>query len=148
MTKIVKQGHLLKAMAKQELVKIVTHRGEEPNSTIYVMSMSIKGMGIYDKAKAIKRFKDKETQVLEQVLDTDLRQILKSYDVVPDDGSEQSLKKALDQLELKGVHIEIRDRYFEFQGERIIGESPNLMTIIEEDEILSCAMEIIVYDGR
>lgn len=148
MTKIVKQGISLKAMANKELVKIVTHKGEEPNSTIYVMSMSIKGMGIYEKAKAIKRFKDRETQVLEQVLDTDLRQILKSYNVVPEDGSEQSLKKALDQLELKGVHIEIRDRYFEFQGERIIGESPNLMTIIEEDEILSCAMEIIVYDGR
>ena len=133
-------------MAAKELVKIETHKGEEENSTIYVMSMSVKDLGIYEKAKAIKRFKDRETQVLEQVLDTDLRQILKSYGIVPEDGSDQALEKAFNQLETKGVHIEIRDRYFEFQGEKIIGESPNKMTIIEEEDgTLSCAMEIIIY---
>ena len=143
-----KQGHSLKVMAKKELVKIETQNGEEPNSTIYVMSMSIKGLGIYEKAKAIKRFKDRETQVLEQVLDSDLRQILRNYGIIPEDGSDQALEKAFNQLETKGVHIEIRDRYFEFQGERIIGESPNKMTIIVEEDgtLLSCAMEIIVYE--
>ena len=137
-------------MAKQELVKIETHKGEEPNSTIYVMSMPIKDLGIYEKAKAIKRFKDRETQVLEQVIENDLRQVLRNHNVVPEDGSDQALEKAFNQLETKGVHIEIRDRYFEFQGERIIGESPNKMTIIVEEDgtLLSCAMEIIVYDGR
>ena len=135
-------------MAKQELVKIETHKGEEENSTIYVMSMSVKDLGIYEKAKAIKRFKDRETQVLEQVLDSDLRQILRNYGIIPEDGSDQALEKAFNQLETKGVHIEIRDRYFEFQGEKIIGESPNKMTIIEEEDgtLLSCAMEIIVYE--
>ena len=137
-------------MAKQELVKIETLKGEEPNSTIYVMSMSIKDLGIYEKAKAIKRFKDRETQVLEQVLDSDLRQILRNYGVIPEDGSDQALDKAFNQLETKGVRIEIRDRYFEFQGERIIGESPNKMTIIVEEDgtLLSCAMEIIVYEQK
>lgn len=135
-------------MAKKELVKIETQKGEEPNSTIYVMSMPIKDLGIYERAKAIKRFKDRETQVLEQVLDSDLRQILRNYGIVPEDGSDQALEKAFTQLETKGVHIEIRDRYFEFQGERIIGESPNKMTIIVEEDgtLLSCAMEIIVYE--
>lgn len=135
-------------MAKKELVTIKTQKGEEPNSTIYVMSMPIKDLGIYERAKAIKRFKDRETQVLEQVLDSDLRQILRNYGVVPEDGSDQALEKAFNQLEIKGVHIEIRDRYFEFQGERIIGESPNKMTIIVEEDgtLLSCAMEIIVYE--
>lgn len=134
-------------MAKKELVKIETQKGEEKNSTIYVMSMPIKDLGIYERAKAIKRFKDRETQVLEQVLDSDLRQILRNYGVVPEDGSDQALEKAFNQLETKGVHIEIRDRYFEFQGERIIGESPNKMTIIAEEDgtLLSCAMEIIIY---
>lgn len=132
-------------MAKKELVKIETYKGDEPNSTIYVMSMSIQGLNLYEKAKAIKRFKDNETKVLEQLLDNDLRQVLKTYGVVPEDGSDQALEKAFNQLETKGVQIEIRDRYFEFQGERIIGESPNKMTIIQEDELLSCAMEIIIY---
>ena len=78
-------------MAKKELVKIETQKGEEKNSTIYVMSMPIKDLGIYERAKAIKRFKDRETQVLEQVLDSDLRQILRNYGIVPEDGSDQAL---------------------------------------------------------
>ena len=133
-------------MAKKELVKIETFKGEEPNSKIYVMSMPISGLGIYEKAKATKRFMETETKVLEQVLDTDLRQVLRDNGIIPDDGSNQALEKAFNQLELKGKTIEIRDRYFEFQGERIIGESPNCMTVIEESDILSCAMEIIVNE--
>ena len=146
MTKTQKQGHLLKVMAKKELVKIETLKGEEPNSKIYIMSMSIKDLGIYEKAKATKRFMENETKVLEQVLDTDLRQVLRANGIIPDDGSQQALEKAFTELELKGKTIEIRDRYFEFQGEKIIGESPNLMTVIEEDGILSAAMEIIVNE--
>ena len=133
-------------MAKKELVEIKTMVGEESNSTIYVLSMSIKGLGIYEKAKATKRFIEKETKVLEQVLDTDLRQLLRTNGIIPDDGSQQALEKAFTELEIKGKTIEIRDRYFEFQGEKIIGESPNLMTVIEEDGILSAAMEIIVNE--
>lgn len=132
-------------MAKQELVKIKIYDGEEPNSKIYVLSMPIKGLDIYEKAKATKRFVNKETQVLEQVIETDLRQVLRSQGVIPQDGSNQALEKALTQLELKGVTIEIRDRYYKLNDERIIGESPNKMTCIEEDEELSCAMEVIIY---
>ena len=133
-------------MAKQELVKIKVYDGEEPNSKIYVLSMSIKGLDIYEKAKATKRFINKETQVLEQVIETDLRQVLRSHGVIPQDGSNQALEKALTQLELKGVAISIIDRYYKLNDERIVGESPNKMTCIEEDEILSCAMEIIIWN--
>ena len=133
-------------MAKKELVKIETLNGEEDNSTIYIMSLNISGLNLYEKAKATKRFAESETKVLEQVLETDLRHILRSNGIIPSDGSEQALEKALMKLELLGKTIEIRDRYFEFNGERVVGESPNHMTIIEEDEILSCAMEIIVNE--
>ena len=133
-------------MANKKLVKIDTYKGDEPNSKIFVMSMSINGLGIYEKAKATKRFMETETKVLEQVLDTYLRQVLRDNGIIPDDGSNQALEKAFTELEIKGKTIEIRDRYFEFQGEKIIGESPNCMTVIEEDGILSAAMEIIVYE--
>lgn len=145
MTKIVKQERLLKAMAKKELVKINTYKGEEPNSKIYVLSMSIQGLGIYEKAKATKRFVEKETQVLEQVLESDLRQVLRENGVIPQDGSYQALERAIWELEQKGKSIEINDRYKELGDERIIGESPNKMTVIEEDNELSCAMEVIIY---
>lgn len=132
-------------MATKGLIKIEKTNGEEPHSTIYIMSQFVGGLNIYEKAKATKRFIDNETKVLEMVLESDLREILRSYGIIPLDGTKNSLERAFVQLESIGKSIEIRDRYYEINGEHIIGESANKMTIIEEDNILSCAMEIIIH---
>lgn len=134
-------------MAKRESVKIEVLKGETPNSKIYVMSLNISGLNVYDKAKATKRFVESDTKVLEMVLESDLREILRKNGIIPQDGSENALNRAFYDLEQKGIKIEIVDRYYELNGEKIIKESENHMTIIEENNILSCAMEIIVY-GR
>ena len=133
-------------MAKQESVKIDIQKGEEANSKIYIMSMNIKGLGVYEKAKATKRFVDRETKVLEMVLENDLRDILRSNGIIPLDGSESALNDALVQLKCQGKEISIVDRYYDLYGEKIIKESENHMTVIEEDGILSCAMEISVHE--
>lgn len=133
-------------MAKEK-VKIEVLKGETPNSKIYVMSLNISGLNVYEKAKATKRFVESDTKVLEMVLESDLRDILRKNGIIPQDGSESALNRAFYDLEQKGIKIEIVDRYYELNGEKIIKESENHMTIIEEDGILSCAMEIIVY-GR
>ena len=133
-------------MAKEK-VKIEVLKGETPNSKIYVMSLNISGLNVYEKAKATKRFVESDTKVLEMVLESDLREILRKNGIIPQDGSENALNRAFYDLEQKGIKIEIVDRYYELNGEKIIKESENHMTIIEENNILSCAMEIIVY-GR
>ena len=133
-------------MAKRELVKIETLQGEEPNSKIYIMTCYIGGLDTYQRAKATKRFIDSETKVLEMVLETDLRNILRVNGIIPYDGTELALNDAFNKLAIKGKNIEIRDRYYELNGEKIIGESPNKMTIIEEGDTLSCAMEIILHE--
>lgn len=133
-------------MAKQESVKIDIQKGEEANSKIYIMSMNIKGLGVYERAKATKRFVDKETKVLEMVLENDLRDILRSNGIIPLDGSESALNDAFVQLKCQGKEISIIDRYYDLYGEKIIKESENHMTVIEEDGILSCAMEISVHE--
>lgn len=132
-------------MAKKELVKIKTYKGEEENSKVYVLSMNVKGLDIYEKAKATKRFLNKETQVLEQVIDSDIRQVLRENQCVPEDGSNDALQRALLKLETKGKTIGIYDRYSAIGGEKIVGESPNQMTVIEEDDLLSCAVEVVIY---
>lgn len=133
-------------MAKKDLVKIECHEGDTHNSQIFVMTMNISGLSIYEKAKATERFINKETKVLEQVLETILRNYLKQNGVIPYDGSNQALEKAFNELEFKGKRIDIIDRYYELQNETIVGESPNGMTVIEEDGILSAAMEIRINE--
>lgn len=125
-------------------IKIIN--GEEPHSKIYILSQSIKGFSTYERAKAIHNFVERETKVLEIAIENDLREFLKKHDISIKDGSNEALNRALIELECKGFHIGIRDRYYEIGDERIIGESPNQMTVILEEDILSAAMEIIVYD--
>lgn len=129
-------------MGKKELVKIDIFDGETPNSKVFVLTMDISGLGIYEKAKAKVKFINKETLVLEQVIDDYLRQVFREKGVSIEDGSVDALKRAFIILESQGICIGVYDRYYEINGERIIGESPNGMTVIEEDGKLSCAMEV------
>ena len=137
------QGIILKVMAKKEL-EIKTYQGEQ--GKIFVLSQNIKGLNEYERAKAIESFIRKETKVLEMALETYLRQLLRDNGINIQDGSKQALERAFLELEQKGKSISIVDRYYELNNERIIGESPNEMTVILEDDILSSAMEVIL-DG-
>ncbi len=130
-------------MTKKESVKIETMPGEEDGSTIFIMSLNIKGLDTYQRAKATKRFIDNDTKVLETVIETHLREFLRRNGVIPHDGSLDALNQAFAKLEVLGRKIEIVDRYYEIEGERIVGLSSNNMTVILEHDILSCAMEVI-----
>ena len=132
-------------MPKKKLdIKII--KGEEPHSKIYILSQSIKGFSTYERAKAIHNFVEKETKVLEIAIENDLREFLKKHDISINDGSNEALDRALIELECKGFHIGIKDRYYQIGDERIIGESPNQMTVIEEEGILSAAMEVVINE--
>jgi len=131
-------------MAKKRLVKINAYDGEEKGTKVFVLSMNVANMTIYDKAKAVTKFISRETRVLETAIDNYLRQLLRFNGISIDDGSDYALEKALFQFENKGKQIAIIDRYKQIGNERIIGESDNKMTIIEEDDIISCAIEVKV----
>lgn len=133
-------------MARKELVKIESFQGETKNSQIFVMSMDTKGMSLYEKAKNTEKFINRETKVLEQVLESIVRNFLRENGIIVQDGSHKSLEHALWELEQKGKVIDIVDRYEDLHNDTIIGQSPNLMTIVEEESIVSCAMEIVIYE--
>ena len=131
-------------MAKKELA-IKTYDSEQ--GKIFVLEQNIKGFNEYQKAKAIESFISKETKVLEMAIETYLRKVLRENGISIKDGSQLSLERAFLELENKGVSVELNDRYLVINSERIIGESPNEMTVILEDDILSAAIEVII-NGR
>ena len=142
-----KQGHLLKVMAKKKSVKIDILQGENENTLIFVLSQDIRGLSTYERAKAINNFINKETNVLETCVENHVRSVLMKYGCLPIDGSKSALKRAFGDLEyLHHKSIDIRNRYVEMQ-ETIVGENTkNKMTVINEDDILSCAVEIEVIN--
>lgn len=125
-------------------IELKVFPGEEDNSKVYVLSQSLKGLNAYERAKVQYKFVERETKVLEIAIENDLREFFRSQGISIQDGSNQALQRAFVDLEHKGMSIEIRDRYYELGNERIIGESNN-MTIILEDDTLSCAVEVIIY---
>ena len=129
-------------MAKKPQVTIKTYRTE--TGKVFVLSQSIVGLNEYDKAKAITKFINNETKVLETSVDTYLRQVLYENGVIPSDGSDVALFKAFNELQFKGKSVEIVDRYSNLANESIVGESPNEMTVIIEDDILSAAVEVVI----
>ena len=132
----------MKVMAKKELVTIKTYPTE--TGKIFVLSQSVANLNEYEKAKAITKFINNETKVLETAIDTYIRQVLCDNGVIPQDGSDIALFKAFTELEIKGKKIDIFDRYSNIANETIVGESPNEMTVIIEDDILSAAVEVII----
>ena len=127
-------------MATKPVIEIVEKDDEH---IIYYMYQDLMGLNLYDRTKAIERFINNATKTLEIAISNDLREILRKNGIIPQDGSESALKKAFDKLEDKGYAIAIIDRYYQIEDERIIGESPNQMTVIMEDKfIIGCSMEI------
>lgn len=126
-------------MVKKELV-IRTLQSE--NGKVFILEQNIKGLNEYERAKAINHFINKETNVLETAIENYLRQIIRANGISIQDGSQKSLERAFNELKSKGKTIDINDRYYELGNERIIGEN-NGMTVILEDDILSCAIEVL-----
>lgn len=134
-------------MAKKELVKIEIIE-EDNGNKLFIMTRQIKGLSIYERAKAINKFLEKDTNVLLQAIENYLRSVFIYYGIIPQDGSDDALKESFYRLHSMGKDIAIIDRYAQ-TDERIIGER-NQMTCILEDDILSAAIEVgeIEYDGR
>ena len=132
---------------KKKQVKIDILQGENENTLIFVLSQDIRGLSTYERAKAINNFINKETNVLETCVESHVRTVLAKYGCLPIDGSKSALKRAFGDLEyLHHKTIDIRNRYVEMQ-ETIVGENTkNKMTVINEDDILSCAVEIEVIN--
>lgn len=135
-------------MGKKKEIEIKTYDGDSANSKIYVLSQNIKNFSTYERAKAIDNFIERETKVLETHISNEIREFLHKQGIIIQGGSKSALERAFLELELKGMKINIYDRYADLEDERIIGQNPNNeITVIIEDDILSCAMEVEIENG-
>lgn len=133
-------GNTLMPKAKTEIEIIEQSKTHK----VYYMHLDLTGLDIFERAKAQKRFISSDTKVLETLLETDLRQFLRDNGIIPQDGSESALNDAITTLKVeKHKELNVIDRYYNVNDERIIGESDNFMTILLENEnLLGCSMEV------
>ena len=100
---------------------------------------------MFAKQKEIKKFKTSEQQVFIDTIDMSIRELLNQFGIIPFDTTKSALESAFDTLNRKyGKTIQIEDRYR--NTEETIVNRKDLITIILEKGVLSCANEIKVVD--
>lgn len=118
------------------------------DDTIF-LTLDLKGLDLYQRGKAIRKFINSDTKIVEDYADTLIRAIFKrnGINVYGDDKS--VLNRAFDTLKQKGKQIEIIDFYQNVDLERceIVTTTKTKMTIlIEDNRFLQCG--IIVKEGE
>ena len=118
------------------------------DDTIF-LTLDLKGLDLYQRGKAIRKFINSDTKIVEDYADTLIRAIFKrnGINVYGDDKS--VLNRAFDTLKQKGKQIEIIDFYQNVDLERceIITTTKTKMTILIEDNRYLLA-GIIVKEGE
>lgn len=109
----------------------------------YYMTQDLTGLGIYDRAKAIVNFCDKDTKELEKLLDRAIMDILKRNGINIPNTSKSVLKCAFDTLNGKGKDIKIEDLYAitKYNCQKI-AKSPLFTIYLEDDNFLQIGIGI------
>lgn len=117
---------------------------ERENDTLWLFQ-DLSGMGIYDKAKAIVNFCDKETKLFEKEIDRAILEIFKRNGIEIPNTDKSVLKLAFDLLKSKGTNIEIVDIYklTKLENCEFVKLTRNQFTVVLEDnQYIQCCVKV------
>ena len=113
----------------------------------FYLTQSLRGMSLYQRTKAIKKFVNNETKILEECVETEIRAIFNRNGIIVHSTEESALNDLFSALKSKNKGIEIVDL---FKSDKVddncvlIGVSPNKITIwLEEDYLLECGIKVV-----
>ena len=116
----------------------------------FYLTQSLLGMSLYQRTKAIKKFVNNETKILEECVETEIRAIFNRNGIIVHSTEESALNDLFSALKSKNKGIEIVDL---FKSDKVddncvlIGVSPNKITIwLEEDYLLECGIKVVEKD--
>lgn len=112
------------------------------DNCIYLLQ-DLQGLGVYEKAKAIVDFCDKETKSFEKEIDRMILEIFEKHGINIPNTDKSVLKRAFDILKDKGVKLTIVDLY-ENRFDKIIKKTKNHFNVIyDERRFLECGVQIV-----
>ena len=117
---------------------------ERENDTLWLVQ-DLSGMGIYDKAKAITLFCDRETKLFEKEIDRAILEIFEKNGIEIPNTDKSVLKLAFDLLKTKGTSIEITDIYknTNLDNCEFVKLTKNQLTVVLEDsKIIQCCVRV------
>ena len=117
---------------------------ERDNDTLWLMQ-DLSGMGVYDKAKAIVNFCDKETKLFEKEIDRAILEIFDRNGIEIPSADKKVLKLAFDLLKAKGTDIEIVDAFKDTKIDdcEFVKLTKNQFTVVLEDSrYIQCCVRV------
>lgn len=113
----------------------------------YYLSQDLSGMDLYERTRAIKRFVNSDTKILEECVNNEIKAIFKSKGINAYSNDESVLKTALDTFNRQYGKITIVD-LFKNPVERCenIDKKNDITIVIEDNRFIVCGMEIKVNE--
>ena len=114
---------------------------------IVFLTQDLKGLGLYDKAKAIRQFVN-DTKIIEDYVDELIKGILFKNGITLVSKSECSLKCAFDSLKEKGKEIRVKDFYGgrEMWRGRFIETKNEITVMLEDNRYLQAGVKVEEVD--
>lgn len=130
---------------KKPTIMVIPNDEQDGYIVIMEKDLGKENYDMFAKQKEIKKFKTSEQQVFIETIDMSIRELLNQFGIIPFDTTKSALESAFDTLKRKyGKNIRIEDRYKDTQ--ETIVDRKDLITIILEKGVLSCANEVKVVD--
>ena len=113
------------------------------NNTIFIVQ-DLKGLNLYERGKAIRRFINSDTKVVEDYVDTLCIEIMARNGININTMDKSGLKEAFDSLKAKGKDIEVCDFYLDKQlmGCKVLNRKNYITILLEDDRYIECAVEV------
>lgn len=115
------------------------------DNTIF-LTLDLKGLNLYERGKAIRKFVNSDTKIVEDYADRLCKAILKRNGINVKDTTELAYKEALDRFNAKGKQLIVIDFYKDtnFDNCEIVQRSKNKITVlIEDDRYLQAGVEVV-----
>ena len=109
----------------------------------YYLSQDLSGMDLYERTRAIKRFINSDTKILEECVNNEIKAIFKAKGINAYSNDESVLKGALDTFNRQYGAITLVD-LFKKPIERCekIDNKNGMTIVIEDNRFIECGMEI------
>ena len=115
------------------------------DNTIF-LTLDLKGLDLYQRGKAIRKFVNSDTKIVEDYADRLCKAILSKYGIKVKDTTELAYKEALDRFNAMGKRLIVIDFYRDtnFDNCEIVQRSKNKITVlIEDDRFIECGVEVV-----
>ena len=111
---------------------------------IIFMTMDLKGLDLYERGKAIRRFINSDTKIVQDYVDRLCIEIMTRNGINIPSMDKNALKRAFDTLKAKGKEIKLIDFYWNKQlmGCQVLERKDYITIILEENRILECGVEV------